>query len=243
VIQTNPTSLLEIPSLAPRRQKRLVVTFHGLGEIPSRIGSSESRYWCDAKRFESILDAIPNVEKEAGLPVEITFDDGNASDCDIALPALAKRQLSAKFFVCAGRIGKPGYLDADAIRALLQAGMDIGSHGWNHVDWRRIARSTLATEIQSALDEIGSVTGRVVDEVGIPFGGYNARILAELKRSRVRRVYTSDGGLASSRSWLVPRLSYSTLWSEDALFLAATRKDGAVVTARRMIGQTLRRWL
>jgi len=35
--------------------------------------------------------------------VQLSFDDGNRSDVGIALPALLERELSATFFVVAGR--------------------------------------------------------------------------------------------------------------------------------------------
>ena len=63
------------------------------------------------------------------MPVVITFDDGNESDALIALPELVKRNLKAFFFVVGGRIGLPHYLDRVALRDLISAGMEIGSHG------------------------------------------------------------------------------------------------------------------
>ena len=47
----------------------------------------------------------------------ITFDDGNVSDLTIALPELLKNGLRAEFFVCAGRLNDPNYLDEAGIRA------------------------------------------------------------------------------------------------------------------------------
>ena len=106
----------------------------GLGSpIP---GSDRTRGRIGAKKavFCSILDDVPRVCRDWRRPIEITFDDGNASDVEVALPALRERGLAATFFVCAGRIGEPGYLDADQLRELADAGMSVGSHGWDHVD-------------------------------------------------------------------------------------------------------------
>ena len=47
--------------------------------------------------------------------MRISFDDGNASDLEIGLPALLERGLTATFFVLAGRLGRPGSLDADEV--------------------------------------------------------------------------------------------------------------------------------
>ena len=113
-------------------QQRLVLDIHGLGPKPSHVEPDETYYWCeDISIFERILDAVPEVSTRSGTPIQITFDDGNASDFAYALPALVKRGLRASFFVCAGRIGRLGYLDKGAMAEIVAAGMIIGSHGWS----------------------------------------------------------------------------------------------------------------
>src|SRR5262249_34924896 len=103
--------------VAPR--ERLILIFHGLGAAPDRIESAERPYWCDKDRFGSIIDGIRTLPSH--VSVELHFDDGNISDATIALPALVNRGLAASFFVCAGRIGQPGYLDSSAINDIISA--------------------------------------------------------------------------------------------------------------------------
>lgn len=224
---TNPGSAALPPP------ERLVINFHGLGRVPSGVDPAELRYWCSEDRFGAILDSVRPLSEAAGLPIDITFDDGNMSDARIALPALAARGLTATFFVCAGRIGQPGYLDGPAMQALLAGGMTIGSHGWSHADWRLCDESTLARETLGALSEISAVIGRRVDEVGVPFGSYDRRVLAQLRRSAVRTAFTSDGGRARRGAWLVPRHSYTTGWTEATLRDAVMHREGLLARARR----------
>lgn len=198
------------------RGNRLVLTFHGIGCKPSWIDASESAYWCDEpKRFEEILDLIPGASEGSGRSIELTFDDGNLSDFTIAAPALAARHLPASFFVCAGRIGKPGYVDRVALRDMTACGLRIGSHGWDHIDWRRADDRTLTREASDAKRRIEDITGQQVGCVAIPFGSYDRRVLAHLREFDV--IYTSDRGLAPSGSRLVPRVSYTAKWTESPL--------------------------
>ncbi len=127
--------------------------------------------------------------------IEITFDDGNVSDTEVALPLLCDRDLTASFFVCAGRIGEDGYLDAAVIRQLAAAGMGIGSHGWSHVDWRATDDETLAREIDGAREVLAETLAAPVDEVAIPFGSYDLGCSTP-ERSGVRNAFHSDGGRA-----------------------------------------------
>jgi peptidoglycan/xylan/chitin deacetylase (PgdA/CDA1 family) len=220
--------------------ERLVLNLHGIGTAPAGVPAAELRYWCSAPRFETLLDAVAPLAAESGLPIEITFDDGNLSDATIALPALVARGLRATFFVCAGRIGQPGYLDAAALRELRDAGMAVGSHGWAHRDWRRCDDAALQRETHGALGVLADCIGRTVDKVGVPFGSYDRRVLTQLRRCSVRAVYTSDGGRASEGAWLVPRHSWTDAWADATLRDLVTRPDALWLQTRRRAVRALK---
>ena len=210
--------------MIPTSANRLVLAFHGLGEPPVHIPEQERPYWCSPATFLRILDSIPAIEEKSRIRIELTFDDGNMSDCKIALPALAGRGLLAAFFVCAGRIGKPGYLDRPALSELLSAGMQIGSHGWSHINWRLADDATLTQEIDAARDRIAEEIGRPVDTAGIPFGSYDRRVLGRLRTWKT--IYTSDKYRAAGHARIVPRRSYIDDWDDGTLLHAATEPYG-----------------
>lgn len=222
--------------------ERLLLNFHGLGTIPDTVGTEERPYWCSTDRFAAILDGIPEVTHRSGVPVEITFDDGNASDAVIALPALAQRGFVAAFFVCAGRIGLPGYLDGAAMAEILAAGMTIGSHGWAHVDWRRAEGVDFDRELDGARDRIAQTIGQNVDQVAIPFGSYDRRVLSRLRHNGTRTVFTSDGGRAPASAWLIPRETYSSSWGGDHVAVVAERRMSHAEAARQRAVRTIKRW-
>jgi len=210
------------------------VDFHGTGPAPDRISSAEQNYWCEEDYFTSILDSIGQLSHQ--IPIEITFDDGNISDAVIALPALVKRGLTASFFVCAGRIGLSGYLDDSAMKDIVSAGMEIGSHGWEHVDWRRVDDKTLDLEIDEASKRIADIVGCAIDKVSIPFGSYDRRVLRRLRRSEIKMVFTSDGGCAPLAGWLLPREVVSkTSWDNRTLTEVVTHAFSMKATIRRSV--------
>ncbi|MGA2128936.1 MAG: polysaccharide deacetylase family protein [Xanthobacteraceae bacterium] len=221
-------------------KERLILHFHGVGPVPDRIAPTEVGYWCDERRFASILDMICSLARE--ISIELTFDDGNMSDAVIALPALAQRGLTAAFFVCAGRIGLPGYLDGSALNELASSGMTIGSHGWSHVDWRRVDDATLDVEINAARAKIADLVGRTVDAVAVPFGSYDRRVVRRLRRSNIGTVFTSDGGRAPLSGWLLPRDVFRTSWDDhNTLVDLATRPLSARARMRRHIVHAIKR--
>ena len=106
------------------------VAFHGVGTPGPEREPGEHDYWVTTDEFLRILDEC------VGRPgARISFDDGNASDVETALPALVERGLTAAFFPVAERIGTPGNVDRDGLRALVAAGMTVVTHGAGHRAW------------------------------------------------------------------------------------------------------------
>jgi peptidoglycan/xylan/chitin deacetylase (PgdA/CDA1 family) len=178
------------------------ITVHGIGPTSRTLDPGEDGTWVKVEQFEQVLDAAVGRED-----VRITFDDGNASDVQVGLPRLVERGLKAQFFVLAGEFGKPGRVGVEDVRALLDAGMAVGSHGWAHRDWRRISDAQAREEIAEANRVIGELTGEPVTAVAVPFGSYDRVVLNRLRKAGMRTVYTSDGGRAQPGQWLQARNS------------------------------------
>lgn len=215
------------------------LTVHGIGPAPRTLDPGEDRTWVSVEQFEQVLDAV------VGRPdVHLTFDDGNASDVEIALPRLLERGLTAEFFILAGRLGEPGRLSRDQVAELLDAGMVIGSHGWAHRDWRRIDSEHALKEIYDAPRVLSELTGRPVSRVAIPFGSYDRRVLTRLRRAGMTRIYTSDGGRARPNAWLQRRTSLhqdiDANWTADVLDgtppLTGRARALAATTVKRLRG-------
>jgi peptidoglycan/xylan/chitin deacetylase (PgdA/CDA1 family) len=178
------------------------VCFHGVGTPQRELEPGEAPYWVDVDRFHRILDEL------ASWPaVAISFDDGNTSDVEIALPALLERGLKAEFFVLAGRLESEGSLDAEAVQGLRDAGMAIGSHGMMHRSWRGMDAATRQAEFITARQRLSDVVGAPVDTAACPLGRYDRRVLADLRSLGYTRVFTSDRRNARASAWLQPRHS------------------------------------
>jgi len=182
-----------------------ILNFHGIGTPHGNVTQDESFYWLTGQTFTAVLESVAEVRASARIPITITFDDGNISDALIALPELVKFNLRAKFFVCSARIGAPHYLDSAALVDLLAAGMEIGTHGRDHQNWRGLDEAALAAELADARRRIEDVCQIAVTKAAIPFGSYDRRVLGRLRRERFECVYTSDQWFAQSSAWLKPR--------------------------------------
>jgi peptidoglycan/xylan/chitin deacetylase (PgdA/CDA1 family) len=206
------------------RNTRIGLCFHGIGRRLRTLESDESGYWVSEDQFLRILD-----EAAEWPQVDISFDDGNASDVEIALPALQARGLSGTFYALAGRLDKPGSLRAEDLRTLTAAGMEVGTHGWNHVPWTGLGPSTFHQEISQARSCLAEVIGRPVNKAALPLGRYDRRVLRGLREEAYERVSTSDRTLARYGAWLSPRFSVHADDSPESVqaMVSAAARPGA----------------
>ena len=182
------------------QERSIILTFHGIGEPSRPLEAGEEDVWLSRERFLALLDSAQDQQD-----VRITFDDGNSSDVIHALPALRERQLAATFFVVAGRLGEPNFLDAAGVRELASAGMSIGCHGMRHRPWRGLGETELHEEHVEAKAMLEQIVERPVNDAACPFGSYDRRVLRSLRDSGYRHVYTSDRGTATLESFLQAR--------------------------------------
>lgn len=181
---------------------RIHLCFHGIGVPRREREPGEGLYWVGDDLFLKILDLLPDRND-----VDLSFDDGNRSDVEIALPALVERGLRATFFALAGRLQDPDSLDPEALARLRTAGMGIGTHGWAHVPWRGLRDADARRELEEARTALQTASGAAIREAALPLGRYDRRLLRQLRNAGYDRVYTSDRMPALDRSWLSPRYS------------------------------------
>ena len=222
----------------PSNRHRGVInlTFHGIGEPRRVLDPDERKVWIGSDTFRDMLDCI-----RGKLEFVLTFDDGNNSDIEVALPELLKRQMTGSFFVPAGRIGAGGSLRAKDLKDLLDAGMTIGSHGMHHRAWRKLENAQLRVEVFDGKDLIEQILGQVVTTVAFPMGAYDRRSLSVVREAGFKRAYTSDGGPANSSDWLQPRNTLHRGDTSDSLMLMRTKVD-AVSLFWLGIKRFIKRW-
>jgi peptidoglycan/xylan/chitin deacetylase (PgdA/CDA1 family) len=219
------------------RQRTINLTFHGIGRPERPLEPGEEQVWLASDQFESALDAV-----NGHTGIRLTFDDGNASDVDFALEELCKRGLTATFFIVAGRLGHPGFVDDAGIRTLVDAGMGIGCHGMHHRPWQRLDEHALEVELSDARQLLEEAAGHPITEASCPFGSYDRRVLRTLREHGYRRAYTSDEGATRPGAWLQSR---NTVTPENAQglvdrILAGDRSSAGLL--RRRARMTVKRW-
>jgi peptidoglycan/xylan/chitin deacetylase (PgdA/CDA1 family) len=132
--------------------------------------------------------------------VALTFDDGNRSDHEHALPLLAERGFRATFFVCGERVDRPGGLAAAMIREMHAAGMHIGSHAMTHRFLTRLAAQEEVDEVRRSRALLESIVADRVDHFAPPGGRWSRRTAHSLAQAGYAAVSTSAYGFNDDAS-------------------------------------------
>jgi peptidoglycan/xylan/chitin deacetylase (PgdA/CDA1 family) len=115
----------------------------------------------------------------------LTFDDGFAGWVTHALPVLEQERVPATFYVCpgwwehqhpdvAGHAGR--LLAARDVGRLVDAGMAVGSHAWDHPDLRGVDDVELERQVVDSKRAIEDLTGLGCETFAYPFGLYDDRV-------------------------------------------------------------------
>lgn len=117
--------------------------------------------------------------------VGLTFDGGYADFIGYALPVLQRYGFTATMFVPAGQLGKancwdpqsPGkpIMTAAQLRQIAEAGIEIGSHGFQHRSLPAASDLELADEIETSRARLQDITGQEITGFCYPFGHLDAR--------------------------------------------------------------------
>jgi peptidoglycan/xylan/chitin deacetylase (PgdA/CDA1 family) len=160
-----------------------ILMYHGLHADEDGAGVFDPVYSVDPSMFSAQLDWLAQHgfrtlrlrDLESGEPrpprsVIISFDDGDISNAQIALPQLAARDMVGEFFITADFVGQSDRLSSNDLRDLVAAGMGVQSHGYSHAYLEDLNEQDLEAELVQSKAWIEAVTGQPVIALGLPGG-------------------------------------------------------------------------
>lgn len=129
----------------------------------------------------------------AGRHLLLTFDDGGVSAVDHTAGILAEFGWPGHFFVTAGRVGSPGFLEEAQIRALQRQGHVIGSHSWTHpLRMAALSAPQLNREWRDSTARLSDILGERVTTASIPGGYYSRAVASAAAAAGIRVLFTSE---------------------------------------------------
>ncbi len=113
--------------------------------------------------------------------ISVTFDDGYETTYEDALPILQKHGIRTTQYVLSGVESNPIYLSWDQIKAIQQAGHEIGCHTVNHPELTTISNDEVMQQLQGCKTTLSKRYGPITDFAS-PYGAENASTLSSIKK-------------------------------------------------------------
>ncbi|MDG5814766.1 polysaccharide deacetylase family protein [Chitinispirillales bacterium ANBcel5] len=117
--------------------------------------------------------------------VALTFDDGLEDFYTHAFPLLEEKNMKATLFPVASFIGKEvkwdvfgkkRHVSKAMLREISDRGHCIGSHSLTHANLIWLGSKMLKQELLASKQILEDITGKEIDCISFPFGGWNARV-------------------------------------------------------------------
>lgn len=164
-----------------------------------------------------------------GCAVALTFDDGYGDAATAVAPLLAREGFVGTFYVSTGHVGAAGHLTQTQIRALAQAGNEIGAHTVSHPDLTTASSEQLRSEVRDSRAALERWIGRPVASFAYPAGRWNERVREAVRAAGYASAASTQPGRLSAATdpYALPR--YRILRGSGLALLAATL--GSVVAA------------
>lgn len=199
--------------MPPARRGDLVLAYHLIGggtDSPVDVSVQQFEQQLDwlAERFEfaSLRDALSRDRAAEPLRkprVVLTFDDAYANFAQVAWPMLSARGIAPVLYVPVGfvRGSSPPPLRGASLpacsfaelRELAALGVEIGSHGVNHVNLRHVSDKTLADELKQSREVLEQELGQPVPSFCYPQAKLDARV------ERATRLHYDNAAAAGGR--------------------------------------------
>lgn len=167
--------------------------YHRVADVhPNGWTIGVDRFKAQIEWLRERFDIISLVEAQARIgskrnhtaAVCITFDDGYAENCDIAIPWLLEHHVPFTYFVSTHHVLENRFFEhdlerdcplepnsPDQLRAMAAAGVELGAHTRRHADLGQILDDErLVDEIVGSKRDLEGIIGRAVRYFAFPYG-------------------------------------------------------------------------
>jgi peptidoglycan/xylan/chitin deacetylase (PgdA/CDA1 family) len=155
---------------------------------------------------KEVLDAQDGHGSLPDHPIVLTFDDGFAEHYATVLPLLQKRKQKATFFIVSGWTGNDPaqrridpqvhrpHLVWSEVRALRDAGMEIGSHTVTHGSLVDLKHADLRVELEQSKADLERELSMPIDVFAYPFTRQHIRVRQAVQHAGYRAALVGPRG-------------------------------------------------
>lgn len=152
----------------------------------------------------SVEELAHRLEQGASVDkyVALSFDDGYKNNYSVVLPLLQKYGAKGSFFVINREMGDELHMNEQEIKALIDAGMELGSHTYSHNPLAKIEEKYLVWELDTSRYWLKKkFDGYIVRTLAYPNGSYNSTVVAAAKKYGFYRALTGHVGVNTAETY------------------------------------------
>lgn len=152
----------------------------------------------------SVEELAHRLEQGASVDkyVALSFDDGYKNNYSVVLPLLQKYGAKGSFFVINREMGDELHMNEQEIKALIGAGMELGSHTYSHNPLAKIEEKYLVWELDTSRYWLKKkFDGYIVRTLAYPNGSYNSTVVAAAKKYGFYRALTGHVGVNTAETY------------------------------------------
>jgi len=177
-----------------------ILTYHSISDRPGSdvetvapADFERQMAWLADREFQvvtvsELLGAMARMVPKRPMTA-LTFDDGYRDNILIALPILQRHGFRASFYISTANIGGQSLwnpvdyighqpmLDETEIRALSEAGHEIGSHAHSHIDLTSVDLARVEEGLERSQRVLADITRKPVVAFAPPYGRLNGRVV------------------------------------------------------------------
>jgi peptidoglycan/xylan/chitin deacetylase (PgdA/CDA1 family) len=203
-------------------------------------------------RISTNAEAAEEVDCSVVKCIALTFDDGPSPFTDRLLRILDDNDGKATFF----EIGNKVAANPDGAKRVVDAGMELGSHTWEHPNMTTIPPEDVPAQFSKANDAIEAATGKRPKLVRTAGGLINDQVLAEAKKQGLADInwdvipfdWANDANTGATRYVLMTQIkpnsvvlfhdTYSSTVDLVEQFIPVLKANGYhMVTVTQMLGE------
>jgi peptidoglycan/xylan/chitin deacetylase (PgdA/CDA1 family) len=203
-------------------------------------------------RIATPAEAEEEVDCSVVKCIALTFDDGPSPYTDRLLQILKDNDAKATFF----EIGNKVAANPDGAKRVVEAGMELGQHTWEHPNMTTIPPEDIPAQFTKASDAIEAATGQRPKLVRTAGGLVNDAVLAEAKKQGLADInwdvipfdWANDANTGATRYMLMTQIkpnsvvlfhdTYSSTVDLVQQFIPVLKANGYhMVTVTQMLGE------
>jgi len=177
-----------------------ILCYHHIGnETKSYMSVSCSNFKLQMKfladqgfQTVSLSDLVSGTAKQGSIV--LTFDDGYVDNYENAYPIMKDFGFRGAIFCIAKKIGKPGYLNTEQMKEMVQSGFEFGSHTSTHPELPLLTHEEKKREILGSKNQLEQEIGVDINFFCYPKGLYDQEVLTLVEEARYQGACSNAPG-------------------------------------------------